>query len=179
MKILIGFTFLEIVIAILIVSLLAIIAIPSFIERKKLINQDMAAQVLLKDTQFLEKWKSMYGTYSKKIDGTGGCPEFPLRYAPESAGTPLYYISSGDSLCSKDRFTIKVRPICGTIQEAVGMICIDQDGNVLKSSNNQCFANNGGKPSIKDCVNSNVIPTPVPNKIDDSNNNGEVNPNIH
>lgn len=178
MKKILGFTFLELVIAVLLIAALAAVAIPSFIERKKQANQDMAAQTVLKDAQFLGKWKSMYGTYSKSIDGSGGCPALPFRFAPESGDNPrLYYVSSADSNCTKDSFTLKVRPICGTMQEAVGVICLDQDGNLLKSSNLSCFYQNGGSPSINDCIGE--VPDPSTNTINDNNNNGEVDPTIN
>lgn len=168
-----GFTFIELLIAVLLMAILAVIVIPSLTERRQRVNEDMAAQVMLKDAQFLEKWRSTRGFYSKSSSDTSVCPTLPYRLAPES-GEPLYYISTEQSTCNANTFTLKARPICETIQKSMGVICLDSDTNVNKGLDLAC--NNGSKPSEKDCIKKDDIPNHDDNDIDDENEDGKRDP---
>lgn len=162
-----GFTFLEILIALVVILLLASIALPSYRERKRIANEDGAAQVMLKDAQFLEQWHTLTGTYRNKK--TGKLPTLPYRLYPESADIePLYYIFAEIPQDNANRFWIKAQPICGRLQEGRQFICIDEHSNVFKHANKSCSNSNDDAP----CIDPDKIPKPDDNEIDDTNNQG-------
>ncbi len=176
-----GFTFLEIIIAIAIIMVLALIAIPSLKERKARAHVDGAVQIGLKDAQFLQKWFTLTGRYSvKRNSSNGGCPSLPFRFYPEqnieskvSSYTvkveSMYYFSTNNSSCKDNSFTVVGLPICDTIVKDMGAICIDQDGNVSTRRNKSC--NNAG--GIADCINRDAIPKESDNSAIDDNDPDE------
>ena len=86
-----GFTLIELLISLGITAVILLLAVPSIRERNKKVNLDTAAQVMLKDSQFMEKWYGLNGRYTSDSGGTT-FPPLPYMLAPES-GTALYYIS--------------------------------------------------------------------------------------
>lgn len=166
-----GFTFIELLIAMAIVMIIATIAIPSLRERRVSANEDVATQVLLKDAQFLEKWNTLRGHYSNK-DDKSGCPNLPYRFSPESAdiSSAKYYLNGkhkGSSLnensCTGNAFTIKAIPICNRGQEGKKSVSLEHDGNIIRGVN----------PA---CIDETDIPPDEGNAIDDDNEDGDLNP---
>lgn len=147
-----GFTLIELLISLGITAVILLLAVPSIRERNKKVNLDTTAQVMLKDSQFMEKWYGLNGRYTSDSGGTT-FPSLPYMLAPES-GTALYYISlKSGSMDSGNGYILLGEPLCGTIQANMGCICIDQDANVIKGTNNLC--NNSG--GLCSCVNSSSL----------------------
>lgn len=181
-----GFTFMEIIIAISIMMALAAIAIPSFKDRKAKSQIDAAVQVGLKDAQFLQKWFTIKGYYSKSATGSG-CPNLPFRFYPETVTNeknPNYkipvesmvYFSTSKNGCQYgNKFMIIGQPICDTIVAKMGNICIDQDGNVATGRSIACDAS-GFDPAKDGCIEREKIPDEGGNTPSDDNESGEVNP---
>lgn len=166
-----GFTFIELLIAMAIVMIIATIAIPSLRERRVSANEDVATQVLLKDAQFLEKWNTLTGHYSDK-DDKSGCPNLPYRFSPESANisSAHYYLngkykgsSSNQNSCTGNTFSIKAIPICGHGQESKKSVSLENDGNIIR----------GVTP---ECIREDQIPPDEGNTIDDGNQDGDLRP---
>ncbi len=154
-----GFTLLELIAAMSILVILTLLVLPSMYSRMQKSNEDVATQILLKNGQFLEKWYGEYGYYG--VSSTSNlCPNLPYRFSPES-DTALYLISgSGTSGSSCDnQYVLIARPICGTTQESLGCICLDQDSNIMRSANLNC--NNGG--GLCTCIARDSIPSAVTN----------------
>lgn len=160
MKRKLGFTLIELLVALGITAVVLLLAVPSIRERNKKVNLDTAAQVMLKDSQFMEKWFGLNGRYTSDAAGSN-FPSLPYLLAPES-GVALYYISlkSGSS-DSGNGYILLGQPLCGTIQADMGCICIDQDANVIKSTNSSC--NNSG--GLCSCINSSSLSAAVQAKI--------------
>jgi len=160
MKVKLGFTLIELLITVGVMAVLVLLAVPSIRERSQKVNLDTAAQVMLKDSQFMEKWYGLNGRYTS--DGAGTTfPSLPYVIAPES-GIAHYYISlKSGSTDSGNGYILLAEPLCGTVQASLGCICIDQDANVIKGTNNSC--NNSG--GLCACINSTSLPAAVQAKI--------------
>ena len=91
MKAKLGFTLIELLVALGVMAVLMLLAVPSIRERNQKVNLDTAAQVMLKDSQFMEKWYGLNGRYTSDSAGTT-FPSLPYVITPES-GIALYYIS--------------------------------------------------------------------------------------
>lgn len=150
-----GFTFIEMVMAVAIMAILAVIVIPSISERLNRTKVDTAAQTMLKNAQFLHKWANITGGYSNTKQGQGTCPYLPFEYESDSSNRHYYYLASSDSnllgkignndrvklkpsSCFANSFTLRAYPICGSSVEKSGVICLDHDGNILKNADQDC-----------------------------------------
>lgn len=183
-----GFTLIEILIAVIIVAILALIAIPSFSEQLNRTRVDTAAQAMLRNAQFLHKWQFLTGGYritnKTSIDK---CPYLPYQYESNSAKQHFYYLASSDahlkgkkisngqyvdteltsSTCRPTEFTLRAYPICGTSVEKYGVICLDEDGNILKRATPAC--NSAGEIKEFYCVDDSTKDKERENTIDDNN----------
>lgn len=160
MKNKLGFTLIELLVSLGITAIILLLVIPSISERNKRVNLDTAAQVMLQDSQFMEKWYGLNGRYTTDNAGTI-FPTLPYILAPES-GIALYYISlKSGSTDGGNGYILLGYPLCGTVQANMGCICIDQDSNVIKGTNSSC--NNSG--GLCSCVNSSSLSQAVQAKI--------------
>ena len=160
MKAKLGFTLIELLVALGVLAVLMLLAVPSIRERNQKVNLDTAAQIMLKDSQFMEKWYGLNGRYTSDSAGTT-FPSLPYVIAPES-GVALYYISlKSGSMDSGNGYILLGQPLCGTVQASLGCICIDQDANVIKGTNNSC--NNSG--GLCSCINSSSLSAAIQARI--------------
>lgn len=166
-----GFTFIEMVVAVAIMAILAVLVIPSINERLNRTKVDTAAQTMLKNGQFLHKWANITGGYSKSRNDQGKCPYLPFQYESDSSNRHFYYLASTDSnlqgqvgtskgvilkpsSCFANSFTLRAYPICGSVVEKSGVICLDHDGNLIKNADQDC--NPRGSTSQIICVYDNT-----------------------
>lgn len=179
-----GFTFLEIIIALSILTILAMIVIPNLKERKARAQVDAAVQIGLKDAQFLQKWYTINGRYSLK-KGVSGCPVLPYRFYPESDTQSaaeanykikvesMFYFDTAENGCQGNQFKVIGRPICGTIVADMGNICIDQNGNVSTGFIN--CTSTSFNPDKDGCIPRDIIPSDKENE-QEKESGGEVKP---
>lgn len=168
-----GFTFIELLITMVIIMIIAMLAIPSLRERKMRANADVASQVLFKDSQFMEKWYTLNGHYNNNIS-KDKCPNLPYRFSPESSDkkNAYYFLSSYDNECSSSTFELKARPICGRVNENQQCVCLDNHSNLMFNASLTCNKSN----LACSCINEADIPDDSGNVIDDENEDGELNP---
>ena len=139
-----GFTLLELVIAMAVSALLAVIAVGGFQSYLKNAQQHEAGQVLLKDAEFMEQHYSRYGQYTKG----NVWPDLPYVQAPE-LGKPLYRIKllpTHVTLASANAYSLVAIPLCGTVMAGSECICSDQDSNLNYAANWACNNSGGGCP---------------------------------
>ena len=150
-----GFTIIELMIIVAMISVLAAVAIPSYENYIQKSYAKAAAAVMQKDLQFMEKWYSINGKYT-----TGSAwPTLPYMVAPES-GESQYYIRFSSATASDNVYKMKALPICGSSASNHNSccvnwsdrnasyspatfngdcaICMDQDGNVVYGANWGC-----------------------------------------
>ena len=142
-----GFTIIELMIIVAMISVLAAVAIPSYQNYIQKSYMKAAAATIHKDGQFMEKWYSINGKYT-----TGSAwPTLPYTVSPES-GTALYRIgfTSGTYSAGNDnKYILIATPICGTQVANNGCVCFDQDANTVLGTSANCT--NGG--SLCSCTN--------------------------
>lgn len=157
----IGFTLIELVIAVAVFAIIVIAAISSYQAYLRNSAMRTAGQTALKDAQYLEKYKTICGSYVKDSTNSSVPPCFtssssssyavwptlPYLVSPES-GTALYRITFTSSKPSTsdtsdfNSYRLKATPICGTLVASNGCVCVDQDNNILYEQNASC--NNSG-----------------------------------
>lgn len=184
-----GFTITEILIAVFIVSVLAMVAIPIFTTQVNRTRVDTAAQIMLKNAQFLHKWQFITGGYRlTNKTNSNKCPYLPYQYDSNETKQHYFYLASSDahlkgkkfvndqaqetnlisSNCEPTEFTLRAYPICGTSVEKHGVICLDEDGNLIKNTIPGCNSNAGEKKEFY-CVDDTTKDQKRENAIADNN----------
>lgn len=134
-----GFTLIELMIAAVIISILAAIAIPSYFESVARGRRADAKSVLLESAQFMERIYTERGAYNKKSDGTAGTSladiGFPatLTKSPKDGSTTYYTISLDGSLAA-DAFTLAATPSGSQTNDACGTLKLTNAGVRTSSS---------------------------------------------
>lgn len=126
-----GFTIIELMIIVAMISILAAVAIPSYENYIQKSYAKAAATIMRKDAQFLEKYQAICGNYGKDTTNSvaPSCasgsvatsnlawPTLPYKVSPEF-GESQYYISfssskpgSAESVTS---YRLRATPICGS-----------------------------------------------------------------
>jgi len=136
-----GFTLLEMLIVVAVMSMLAIVAIPSYQSYIIKARMKEASQVMMKDAQFMEKYYIQNGRYTT---AGNAWPTLPYLTSPES-GTALYRITISNNPDSSE-YRLQGRPICGTVVASSGCVCLDQDNNVYLAQDKICFS------QVTDCT---------------------------
>jgi prepilin-type N-terminal cleavage/methylation domain-containing protein len=126
-----GFTIIELMIIVAMISVLAAVAIPSYENYIQKSYAKAAATVLQKDAQFMEKYQAICGNYGKDTTSVANpqCasgsvtasnlawPTLPYKVAPET-GESQYYISFSSSKPaaaeSVTSYRLRATPICGS-----------------------------------------------------------------
>lgn len=157
-----GFSMIELLIIIGVVGLIFAWAIPSYKNYLIVAHIKSASMMTLRNVQFMGKHYAICGGYIAEIKPdakTIGCfnvdsldknavwPNLPYVNYPES-GTKLYQIKFASTKPSAIAFRLIATPICGTLVENSGCICIDQDSNIVPYSDSYC----NNKTSLCPCA---------------------------
>ena len=137
-----GVTLLELIIALLVLSLLLILAQGSFHSYLLRANRQVAAQIMLQDAEFMEKYYSLNGKYTSGHSW----PRLPYPVAPE-AGVALYRIQLLPTVVTAsadNAYSLVAIPRCGQPLAGDSCICVDQDSNVNLQANAACNNGPGG-----------------------------------
>lgn len=111
-KTLSGFTLIELMIAVVVLSIISIIALPSFRDNIRQGRRLEARSLLLENAQFMERFFTENNRYNLRVDGTTPVA-LPILASPRN-GAALYTISF-DTLAplSADSFNIRADPVAG------------------------------------------------------------------
>ncbi len=107
-----GFTLIELMISVAVLSIIAAIALPSFRENIRQGRRLEARSLLLENAQFMERFFTENNRYNLRVDG-GTAVELPILASPRT-GQSLYTISFDTAApLTADSFNIRATPVAG------------------------------------------------------------------
>jgi type IV pilus assembly protein PilE len=114
-----GFTLIELMIAVVVLSIITAIALPSFRENIRQGHRLEAKSLLLENAQFLERFFTENNRYNFRVDGITPVT-LPILASPRS-GSALYVISF-DTLAplTADSFNLRAEPVPGRTMDGDG-----------------------------------------------------------
>jgi len=128
-----GFTLIELMITIVIISILASIALPSYNEYVARARRSDAKATLLEGAQFMERIYTERGAYNKDSTGTVktalvdiGFPTF-LTSAPRSGSSTYYSITLSGNLAAES-FTLQATPTGAQANDRCGTLTLSNTG---------------------------------------------------
>jgi Tfp pilus assembly protein PilE len=157
-----GFTLFELLLLLLIISSLMSLASPSWNLYLSRMRQDLALQLMLKDVQYLEQWYFVCGSYAMDPNSSSippcysnssalkqiSWPALPYTVVSEagviryrirfSANKPSY---NAQNQASSNFYHLVAIPVCNSMPHATPCLCLDQDSNIIKNTNNTCSNN--------------------------------------
>src|SRR5262245_52874951 len=108
-----GFTLVELMVVVMIVSILAGIAIPSYREHVRRSNRAEVKSALLENAQFMERTRTSSNKYD--ADGAGvaiTAESLPVQHVPKEGGGPvLYNIKFADESPTPSTFALIAEPV--------------------------------------------------------------------
>lgn len=120
-----GFTLIEVMIVAAIISLLAVIAFPSYAEYVRRGYRADAQAALLEAAQFMQRFHSAHDRYDRQRDGTAA--SLPAEYAQAPrAGAARYTIAL--SAVSATRFTLEASPTGSQAGDPCGAFVLNSLG---------------------------------------------------
>ena len=138
----IGFTLIELMIAVAVLSIIAAIALPSFRENIRQGRRLEARSLLLENAQFMERFFTENNRYNLRADGATPVV-LPITASPRS-GTNLYIISFDiQAPLTADSFNLRAVPVSGGNMDA------DACGTYLLSNLGVKTNLNNTKPSAE------------------------------
>lgn len=115
-----GFTLLELMIILVITALLAVMALPSYIERTREARRIECQTVLASAADMLRRYHAEH----KKYDGITGLPE----HCPNNTDPDDAYIYAVAPNFSGDRFTLIATPGASQAEDLCGTLTLNSDG---------------------------------------------------
>lgn len=107
-----GFTLIELIIAVVVLSIIAAIALPSFRENIRQGRRMEARSLLLENAHFMERFFTENNRYNLRADGSTPVV-LPILASPRS-GPSLYSISFDTQVpISSDSFNLRAAPVAG------------------------------------------------------------------
>lgn len=128
-----GFTLIEVMITVVILSIIAAIALPSFKENVNRARRVEVKGVLLENAQFMERFFTENSRYDFRVDGVTAV-SLPLVTSPRSgtAGTQLYDVSlaTGANAVTAGSYTLQAVPTAGSAManDACGTFLLNNFG---------------------------------------------------
>jgi type IV pilus assembly protein PilE len=131
-----GFTLIELMVTVAIVSILAAIAYPSYTNYVKRGYRAAARSQLLQADQYMKRFYAANDSYSTDRGGTGVALPNRLRVSPPeaAAGSQLYSITVSSST-DGTAFTVTAAPASAMTGDKCGSFTIDQTGRKGVQSN--------------------------------------------
>jgi len=111
-----GFTLIELMITVVVLSIIAAITLPSFRENIRQGRRLEARSLLLENAQFMERFFTENNRYNLRVDGTTPVA-LPILVSPRNGST--LYIISFDTLAplTADSFNLRAEPVAGSAMD--------------------------------------------------------------
>jgi len=120
-----GFTLIELMIVVAVITLLAAIAFPAYTEQVRSSRRAQAQAHMTEMQQCMERFNTANATYT---GGTARC---------EIADTTLYNYTL--TVASRSAFTIAAAPLAGQTSDSCGSLGLNQAGQKTHSSGTNCW----------------------------------------
>ena len=120
----IGFTLIELMIVVAIVAILAAVAYPAYMEYVRKARRTDATVALLELVQFMERYYTTNGRYTK-VDGT--YPGLPYDESPKDGGSKYYNLRL-NAPASSSSYTLYAIPKNAQLNDRCAMLSIDHLG---------------------------------------------------
>lgn len=130
-----GFTLIELMIVVAIISILAAIAYPSYQRYVESTRRSLAQADLLELAQFLERRYSANFDY-RAADGSN--PALPFSTSPRNTNEPTAYNIDFASTVTDSTFTLRAEPTTLQSGDECGTLLISQDGS-RNAAQNDCW----------------------------------------
>jgi len=121
MKKSLGFTLVEVMIAVAIIGVIASLAYPSYLSYLRDSRRADAEGVLVEMAAWMERRYTVDGQYNQ-----GGTPALPIQKSPRDGAATHYQISV--SAIDEDSFTLTATAVGGQTEEECGNLTITQTG---------------------------------------------------
>ena len=120
-----GFTLIELMVVVVVISILASIAIPSYIDSIRKSRRADAKTALVQLAQFMEQNYSLAQRYDQDsagktldpVGGDGSKTQLPFYKSPVNTDSVSKYYDLSLSSVDQNTFTLQARPIAGSSQE--------------------------------------------------------------
>lgn len=120
-----GFTLIEIIMAVAIVSIIAVIAYPSYQESVLKTRRTDAKESLIELRQYMESYYTVNNRYDQ--DPAGTTVSLPFTQTPKEGSTKYYNLAFQGSTPGRNTFTLTATPISADTK--CTKLLIDQLGN--------------------------------------------------
>jgi type IV pilus assembly protein PilE len=123
-----GMTFIELLVVLTIISILAAIAVPAYRDYVRRSDRATAKSALLENAQFMERNFTTANRYDKDSAGNDiDASKLPVPTAPKGDGKVKYNIELGDNL-DETSFTLKAVPAGAMVGDPCGTLTLDHTG---------------------------------------------------
>lgn len=122
-----GFTFVEMVVVVAVIGVLAAIAIPQFMDYLKKSKRSDAVGVLTEAAQFMERYYSDNGGYYDAINNANPTLPAAISVVPRGA-TDVYYNISFSGTNTASAFTVQAVPVNSMAGDACGTFTLTNTG---------------------------------------------------
>lgn len=125
-----GFTLIELMIVVIVISILAAVALPSYQESVRKSRRADAKSALIQLAQFMERNFSLSQRYD--LDSAGKAVALPFSESPVDSSTKFYDLSL--SAVDQSTFTLTATPKNGQVTDVCKNLTIDNAGSKGTSS---------------------------------------------
>ena len=119
-----GFTLVELMVVVAVVSILIAIAYPAYTEHMLKGRRSAAQSDLIELAQFMQRY---YSENKRYRDALGVAPTLPFTQSPKDSSPKVYNLTV--ATVSDTSYTLTATPIAGQAQAGNGKLTIDQTGD--------------------------------------------------
>jgi len=133
-----GFTLIELMIVVAVISILAAIALPSYQDSVRKSRRADAKAALVQLAQFMERNFSLSQRYD--LDSAGTAIALPFTESPVDSGSKFYDLSLSAASLTATTYTLTATPKNGQTVDVCGSLTIDNAGSKgTSSSRTDCW----------------------------------------
>ncbi len=123
-----GFTLMELLIALAVVSILTAVAVPSYGQYVLRSARADARATLLQASQFMERFYAINSAYDAKRDGTPVQLPNSLQQVPQAAATPRYAVTIDGANLTATGYSLQALPVGASSADKCGTLTMSSTG---------------------------------------------------